>query len=238
MPFFDRRFATLVEVFEDSAAPYLMLDRDLCIRGVNEAYRQATLQPAEALLGCGMFEAFPDNPQTPEANSVANLGRSLEAVLRFGRRQRMAIQRYDVPAPGRDGAFVRKFWRPINSPLRDRSTGVVVGVLHHVEDITAAVDRGAQGAVAATVDDCPVEDVAVALVHEQQVTAVLRDHNEHLRTALQTSREIGTAIGIVMSSYKVADSAAFDMICTLSSRTNRKVRDIALDIVEQGHLDV
>lgn len=105
-------------------------------------------------------------------------------------------------------------------------------------DIAAAVDRGAQGPVVTTADGCPVADVAAALARERQVTAELRDHNEHLRTALQTSRQIGTAIGIVMSGYKVTDRAAFDMICALSSRTNRKVRDIALDIVEQGHLDV
>ena len=238
MPFCDRRFAELVDVFEDSAAAYLMLDRNLCIRAVNESYRQATLQPAEALLGCLVFEAFPDNPQTPEACSVANLGRSLEAVLRFGTRQPMAIQRYDVRSPDREGTFVRKFWRPINSPLHEKSTGVVVGVLHHVEDVTAAVDRCAQQAVATTVDDCPAEGLATALAYEQQVTAALRDRTRHLETALGTSRQIGTAIGIVMSRCKVTDSAAFDMICTLSNETNRKVRDIALDIVDQGHLDV
>lgn len=238
MPFFDRRFADWVDVFEDSAAPYLMLDRSLCICAVNEAYRQATLQPADALLGRGMFEAFPDNPETPEARSVANLSRSLEAVLRFGQHERMAIQRYDVPSREGEGTFVRKFWRPINSPLHDRSTGVVIGVLHHVEDVTAAVDSGAQGTNATTADDIPVDDVAVALAHEQRVTASLRDRGEHLQTALQTSRRIGTAIGIVMATYKVTYSAAFDMICTHSSQTNRRVRDIALDIVEQGHLDV
>lgn len=238
MPSVDRRFTDWVDVFEDSATPYLMLDRNLCISGVNEAYRQATLQPADALLRRGMFEAFPDNPETPEAHSVANLSRSLEAVLRFGHRERMAIQRYDVPSRGSEGAFVRKFWRPINSPLHHRSTGVVVGVLHHVEDVTAAVDRAAQGTRPTTVDDCPVDDVAVALAHEQQVTALLRDRSEHLQTALQTSRQIGTAIGIVMSTYKVTYSAAFDMIRTVSQQTNRKVHDIALDILEQGTLDV
>ncbi|RBY75367.1 hypothetical protein DQ239_16975 [Blastococcus sp. TF02-09] len=238
MPSVNRRFTDWVDVFEDSAAPYLVLDRNLCISAVNEAYREATLQVPDALLGHGMFEAFPDNPETPEARSVANLTRSLEAVLRFGQRDRMPIQRYDVPARDNEGTFVRKFWRPINSPLRDRSTGAVVGVLHHVEDVTAAVDRATRGTRPTTADDCPVDDVAVALAHEQQVTAVLRDRGDHLETALQTNREIGAAIGIVMSAYKVTYSAAFDMIRTVSTQTNRKLRDIAHDIVEQGTLDV
>jgi len=237
VPYHDRRFVewATTEAFRASAAPYLVLDRDLRIRAVNEAYERATLQPAEALLGTEMFEAFPDNPQAPEAQAVANLSRSLETVLQPGKRQRMAIQRYDVPAPEGDGTFVRKVWRPINSPLRDGMA--VVGVLHHVEDITAVVERTAAKPVEQAADRA-VEDVAAALAHERQVTAALRNQAENLKTALQSSREIGMAIGVVMASCKVTETAAFDMMRSVSQETHRKIRDIARDIVEQGHLAV
>lgn len=238
MSFDDRRFVEWArrESFAASAAPYLILDRELRIRAVNEAYQRVTLQPAEALLGTAIFEAFPDNPNAPEAQSVANLSRSLEKVLQLGKRHWMAIQRYDVPAPGRDGSFVRKVWRPINSPLRDGIT--VVGVLHHVEDVTAAFDKTCTEAVAGSDGDGPVANIAAALAHERQVTAALRTKAENLNTALQSSREIGMAVGIVMSSCKVTETAAFDMMRSVSQETHRKIRDIAADIVEQGHLDL
>ncbi|GAA0615847.1 hypothetical protein GCM10010174_37220 [Kutzneria viridogrisea] len=48
----------------------------------------------------------------------------------------MGVQRYDVPSPDGSSAFVPMTWAPVNSPLTDPG-GHVVGVLHHVEDVTA-----------------------------------------------------------------------------------------------------
>jgi hypothetical protein len=193
------------------------------------------MQPADALVGQHVFEAFPDNPKAPEARSVANLSESLESVLRLGRQHRMAIQRYDVPAPERNGSFIRKVWRPINSPLRDGPT--VVGVLHHVEDVTAAVDVGAAVTDEAATVAPPAQDIVIALAHEREVTAALRTKAENLEIALRSSREIGIAIGIVMSNHKVTETVAFDMMRTVSQRTNRKIRDVVADVLEQGCLD-
>jgi two-component system, response regulator / RNA-binding antiterminator len=220
------------QAFVASAAPYLVLDRELCIRAVNPAYERATLQPAAALLGCNVFDAFPDNPTTPESRSVANLTRSLETVLRRSRRDRMAVQRYDVPSPKRDGTFIRKVWSPTNSPLPD-ADGRTVGVLHHVEDVTASV-----GTSETDVNSCSVGELASALAREQRVTSALDIENANLNIALQTSRQIGMAIGIIMSRHKVTDATAFGMLREVSQCTHRRVRDIALDIIEQGGIDV
>jgi AmiR/NasT family two-component response regulator len=57
-----------------------------------------------------------------------------------------------------------------------------------------------------------------------------------LRVALQNSRDIGTAIGILMSLHKISADAAFDLLRAVSQRTNRKVRDLALEVVETGTL--
>jgi ANTAR domain-containing protein/PAS domain-containing protein len=225
------------QAFDASSSPYLMLDRDLRIRAVNAAYQQATLQSAEALLDCYLFDAFPDNPDTPEAHSVNNLTRSLEAVLRLGQRDRMPLQRYDVPSPDGDGSFIFKVWSPTNSPLRD-ADGEVTGVLHHVEDVTAAFDFArpvTDGSSPSAAD--PVETMLAALRHEQQVTAELRDKNAHLQIALQTNRQIGAAVGIVMYSHRVTAEAAFDLLRQASQRTHRKLRDLAESVVEQGCID-
>ncbi|MEW2386763.1 helix-turn-helix domain-containing protein [Streptomyces venezuelae] len=123
-------------VFEVSTAPYLVLDTDLRIRGANAAYLRATGREREELLGAYMFDAFPDNPQDAGATGVRNLTASLERVLRRGAPDDMGIQRYDIPDTRSAGAFHRRAWSPVNSPLTDADGGVV-GVLHHVEDVTA-----------------------------------------------------------------------------------------------------
>jgi hypothetical protein len=46
----------------------------------------------------------------------------------------MAVQRYDIRDPG--GQFVERHWQPINSPIHDRD-GLLIYILHHVEDVTA-----------------------------------------------------------------------------------------------------
>ncbi|WP_146075045.1 PAS domain-containing protein [Streptomyces sp. Ru73] len=135
------------QLFEATAAPYVLLDTDLHIRGVNPAYLRATGRSREELLGSFMFDAFPDNPADATADGVRNLGASLERVLRRSTPDEMGVQRYDIPDTGRPGAFRYKTWAPVNSPLT-AGDGLVVGALHHVEDITAAYDalRGADGA--------------------------------------------------------------------------------------------
>ena len=49
----------------------------------------------------------------------------------------MGVQRYDIPDAA--GSFRMETWSPVNPPLVD-GDGRIVGVLHHVEDITAVHD--------------------------------------------------------------------------------------------------
>jgi hypothetical protein len=58
----------------------------------------------------------------------------------------------------------------------------------------------------------------------------------NLETALLTARRIGTAVGIVMVTYKVPADAAFDLLVMVSQQTHRKVRDVAEDVIEVGDL--
>ncbi|WP_375485008.1 ANTAR domain-containing protein [uncultured Jatrophihabitans sp.] len=64
----------------------------------------------------------------------------------------------------------------------------------------------------------------------------LRAQVANLTVALHASRRIGTAIGILMASHKITYERAFAMMCDASQNANRKVRDIADDVVETGAL--
>lgn len=60
--------------------------------------------------------------------------------------------------------------------------------------------------------------------------------NTHLHTALSTSRQIGAAIGILMTTYKITIDDAFALLRRVSQQTNRKLRDIADTVTTTGRL--
>ncbi|HEY6744388.1 MAG TPA: GAF and ANTAR domain-containing protein [Mycobacteriales bacterium] len=57
-----------------------------------------------------------------------------------------------------------------------------------------------------------------------------------LEQAVASNRAIGMAIGILMAIERVGQDEAFDLLRTVSQRTNRKLREIADDVVHTGQL--
>ena len=123
-------------LFESAPGLYLVLTPDLKVAAVSDAYLRATMTRREEILGRDLFEIFPDNPDDALADGVSNLYTSLRTVVKTGQAHAMAIQRYDIRDP--DGEFVERHWQPVNSPIHDRD-GVLIFLLHHVEDVTADV---------------------------------------------------------------------------------------------------
>ncbi|SCG72556.1 SpoIIE family protein phosphatase [Micromonospora coxensis] len=129
-------------LFRATPTPYLVLDPDLVIVEVNDAYLRATGRSRAELLGCYLFDAFPTNPQGPDVSGVPNLRASLERVRDTGRPDTMALQRYDIPDGA--GTFAVRYWSPVNVPVRD-DDGRTVLLLHRVEDVTDFVREREQG---------------------------------------------------------------------------------------------
>jgi signal transduction histidine kinase/CheY-like chemotaxis protein len=123
-------------LFESAPGLYLVLAPDLSIVAASDAYLQATMTQRHEILGRGLFEVFPDNPEELGASSVSNLRASLERVLADGVLDVMAAQKYDIRRPEAEGGgFEERFWSPVNSPVfgPDRQ---VAYVIHCVQDIT------------------------------------------------------------------------------------------------------
>ena len=75
----------------------------------------------------------------------------------------------------------------------------------------------------------------------QQLRAQLAEAHaraDNLEVALHTSRRIGAAVGIVMSQYRLTDEGAVDVLRAISQHTNRKLRDIAEDVLYTGALEL
>jgi len=126
----------LHRIFAVTPHPYLVLAPSFVIVGANDAYLRVTLTHRSDIVGCHMFEVFPDNPDAPEARGVRFLHDSLRAVLDLRLPHRMAQQRYDIR--NGDGRFVERHWKPVNYPVLNNHERVSY-LLHHVENVTDAV---------------------------------------------------------------------------------------------------
>ena len=129
----EEKYAAL---FAASPAPFLILKPDsprFTIAEVNDAYLAATMRTRGDLVGHGMFDVFPDNPDDPAANGVSNLRASFERALVSRRFELMDVQKYDISRP--DGTFEERWWKPANAPVVDVD-GKVVAIIHHVADVT------------------------------------------------------------------------------------------------------
>jgi PAS domain S-box-containing protein len=123
-------------LFEGSPNLYLVLDPNLVIVAVNDAYCAATMTLREQIVFRHLFDVFPDNPDDANADGVSNLRASLMRALRNRRPDLMPTQKYDIPRP--DGTFEERHWSPLNSPVLGQH-GEVLWIIHRVEDVTEQV---------------------------------------------------------------------------------------------------
>jgi PAS domain S-box-containing protein len=139
----------LQRIFEAVPGCFLVLAVDrprYTILAVTDAYLRATITQREEIIGRGLFEVFPDNPDDPAATGVSQLAASLERAMERGVADTMAVQKYDIPRPENvGGGFEERYWSPVNIPVRD-TDGRFAYIIHRVEDVTDFVQMKQQGA--------------------------------------------------------------------------------------------
>jgi PAS domain S-box-containing protein len=134
-------------IFEGSPSLLLVLDPAFRILAVTDAYLGATRTVREEIIGRGLFEVFPDNPDDPQSDGVSNLRASLEQVVLHRRPHTMALQQYDIQLPPEQGGgFTEKHWSPVNIPMLDQD-GELHCIIHRVEDVTAFVQMNRDGRI-------------------------------------------------------------------------------------------
>jgi AmiR/NasT family two-component response regulator len=74
---------------------------------------------------------------------------------------------------------------------------------------------------------------AVALSNVQHLATI-----EQLREAVSSNRRIGAAMGILMANHKITEQQAFDLLRIASQHSHRKLRELAAEVVETGHLEL
>lgn len=74
------------------------------------------------------------------------------------------------------------------------------------------------------------------LAQSQVNLTVANELAVNLQEALQASREIGMAMGILIERHKLTSEQAFDQLRGASSRRNVKLRDVAKEVLYTGEL--
>lgn len=79
---------------------------------------------------------------------------------------------------------------------------------------------------------------ALFAAHVSSVVALYEaeEQSANLRTALDSSRQIGAAVGILMAHHRITQDAAFALLRKASQTLQRKLRDVADRVVETGAL--
>lgn len=87
--------------------------------------------------------------------------------------------------------------------------------------------------------DAEAMDVGLLLATHSALaiaTDVHRERANNLERALESSREIGVAIGVLMARHQLSREQAFDALRIASQNTNKKLRDIAVEVGDTGVL--
>jgi PAS domain S-box-containing protein len=152
-------------LFKSLPGLYLVLTPDLKIVTASDAYLEATMTTLEDLAGVSLFEAFPDNPGDPAANSAANLRASMDRVLQTGSVDTMAIMKFDIRLP--DGAYEERYWSPINAPVFGLDHRIEY-IINHVEDVTEFMRQRPQPEGDATGMRTRLEQMEARIFHNSQ----------------------------------------------------------------------
>jgi signal transduction histidine kinase/DNA-binding response OmpR family regulator len=132
-------------LFESAPGLYLVLDPDLQIVAMSDAYAIATMTRREEIIGRNIFDVFPDNPDDPDADGVRNLKASLAQVIEQKTANTMAIQKYDIrKSESEGGGFEKRYWSPFNSPVLGKNQKLAY-IIHRVEDVTEFIQLKKKG---------------------------------------------------------------------------------------------
>jgi hypothetical protein len=112
--------------------------------------------------------------------------------------------------------------------------------LHLMDDSDVIAGLNIYSTEPAAFDDHAVGVGLVLATHASLVLSetIAKDRAANLTRALESNREIGVAMGILMHQHRITREQAFDLLRVASQDTNRKVADVAADVAETGMLSI
>ncbi len=196
-------------IIEGLPGLFVIMDDQLRIVEVTDAYNQATMTRREDMLGKSMFEVFPDNPGDPSADGQNNLRASLEQVLRSAVTDTMAVQKYDVRQPeAQGGAYEERYWSVVNSPILG-ADGRVRYIVHKAEDVTEVIRLKQQ-------DAQPRQDRASFASEAQRLESEIYERTREVAAASAQLKTANQALAEAKSLAEAANQAKSAFLATMS----------------------
>lgn len=146
----------------------------------------------------------------------------------------------DIMLPGRSGVDLVRMLR--SDPSSRRIPIILLTARTGPESAAAGLASGADDYIAKPFD--PAELLARIRVHHDLMQlrelelSQAENKAANLQRALASNRQIGVAMGVLMAGGKLTEEQAFDRMREVSQRRNRKLRDIADEIVLTGALPI
>jgi len=205
-------------LFSKSPNPYVVMDRDLAIVWMNEAYLGATMSRREDILGRGIFDAFPSDPSS---DSHRLLEGSLRKVVETAEADEIALIRYDLRRP--DGSMAEMFWSATHTPLTGPD-GRTAYILQHTVDVTE-LHRLRQ-----LREEMSVVQRAGAV---QAQNRSLQVESERLRTMFQQAPGFVAVVSGPDHVFQMAN-AAYTRLVARRDVVGKPIAEALPEVVEQG----
>lgn len=121
-----------------------------------------------------------------------------------------------------------------------RAAALGVGSMLAVQLYVDGGDLGALNLLSTETDafDDESEHVGLVFASHAAVAMASAQQNEQLRQGLATRDLIGMAKGVLMERFKISGDRAFSVLVRTSQHENRKLREIAEELVSTGELPV
>ena len=124
------------ELFNFTPALLQVIDTDLAVIAISNAFLQATMKERNEVINQNIFEVFPINPDDKSADGEKNIRASFDHVFKNKVTDILPFQKYDIKKPASDGGgFEIKYWKVTHSPVITID-GSVKYIIQHAEDIT------------------------------------------------------------------------------------------------------
>ena len=228
-------------IFEATSSAYSLMDLEYVILAVNPAFVDLVGFSAADLVGHQAFEVFAENPSQAGQAPAKAMRESLERVKRTGQKDSMLLHRFDIPDPAHPGAFLERYWSPVNSPVLNEE-GHVVALLQEVHDVTEHREDLVRllNYLSADPDVSDADrkqrftEYSAATMVTSSLYHSARKEVEQLQEAMSSRAGIEQAKGILMAQHHCTSAEAFLRLQKMSNDTHVRLKDVATAIIYQA----
>ncbi|MCJ8518468.1 PAS domain S-box-containing protein [Pseudorhizobium tarimense] len=215
-------------LFNLAPNPYVLLDRELRMVGMNAAYLNVTMRTEAELLGRKMFDEFPSDPDSVHGKM---LRQSLARVLETGEVDQLSLIPYPIAGPG--GVMENRYWSATHTPIKG-GDGAVDFILQHTVDVTE-LHRLRQ---AADVGDWKMQsDVLQRATAVQGQNRILGEEREYLRNLFEQAPGFMAVLREPEHVFTIANKAYRELVGR-SDLIGKPIRSALPDIAGQGFFEL